>query len=127
MIEDFETKYNQKITTENIDYTTVENFRQYVLYDRDNRNDTAYKTLASLKCVLRWLIKNGYKIDPESTNVRQKIRSKYDIVTLSEAEIMKIKSVKLPLFKQKYGIVSFFRFTLAKDILICNSYLPIKL
>jgi len=49
----------------------------------------------------------GIKIDPESTNVRQKIRSKYDIVTLSEAEIMKIKSVKLPLFKQKYGIVPF--------------------
>ncbi len=101
MIEDFETKYNLKITTENIDYTTVENFRQYVLFDRNNRNDTAYKTLASLKCVIKWLIKNGYKIDPESTKVKQKIKAKYDIVTLTEVEIMKIKSVKLPLFKQK--------------------------
>ncbi len=101
LIEDFETKYNLKITTENIDYTTVENFRQYVLFDRNNRNDTAYKTLASLKCVIKWLIKNGYKIDPESTKVKQKIKAKYDIVTLTEVEIMKIKSVKLPLFKQK--------------------------
>ena len=91
----FKEKYNLDLKTENLNYSTVEKFRQYVLYDRNNRNDTAYRMIAALKCVVRWLIKYGYRIDPGVLKVSQPVKNRYDIVTLSEAEIEQINSAKL--------------------------------
>lgn len=95
LIGHFETKYKIKMNTDNINYSMVDKFRKYVLYDRNNRNDTAYRMLAALKCVIRWLMKNGYEIKPESLKVSQPVKNKYDIVTLSEDEIQIIRSASL--------------------------------
>ncbi len=101
LIEQFETKYLLNITTDNLDYSLVEKFRHYVLYDRDNRNDTAYRMIAALKCVIRWMIQNEYPINPGALSVNQPVKNKYDIVTLSEAEIQLIKSASLSIEQQR--------------------------
>jgi len=95
LIESYEHKYKFTLSTEMLDFSIVDQFRRYVLYDRNNRNDTAYRMLASLKCVIRWLIKNGYEINASSLQVNQPVKNKYDIVTLSEVEINQITKVKL--------------------------------
>jgi site-specific recombinase XerD len=97
----FEEKYKVEMSTDNIDYSLVEKFRQYVLYDRENRNDTAYRMIAALKCVVRWLIKNGYNIDPGALKVSQPVKNKYDIVTLSEDEIKQIEFADLSIEQQR--------------------------
>ena len=69
----------------------MESFRLYLLNKRGNRNDTIYKMLASFKCFIRWLIQNNYNIDSKALELRQKVRVKHDIVTLSEQELNQIK------------------------------------
>ena len=101
LIKHFEGVYSITLSTNNLDYKHVEKFRQYVLYDRNNRNDTAYRMIAAIKCVIRWLIKNGYKINPTALKVNQPVKSKYDIVTLSEAEIQTIKDADLSIEQQR--------------------------
>ncbi len=101
LISHFEKKYKVILSTENLNYSIVEKFRQYVLYDRENRNDTAYRMIAALKCVVRWLMKNGYEIDPGTLKVSQPVKNKYDIVTLSEDEIQQIKSANLSIEQQR--------------------------
>jgi len=95
LIQLFETKYNIAMSSSNIDYSLTEKFRQYILYDRNNRNDTAYRMIAALKCVIRWMIKSGYDIDPGVLKVSQPVKNKYDIVTLSEEEIQQINTASL--------------------------------
>lgn len=95
LIKQFETKYKLTLITDNMDYSLVEKFRHYVLYDRDNRNDTAYRMIAALKCVIRWMIQNEYPINPAALTVNQPVKNRYDIVTLSEAEIQLIKDASL--------------------------------
>ncbi len=97
----FTEKYKCVLKTDNLDYSTIEKFRQYVLYDRNNRNDTAYRMIAALKCVIRWMIKSGYEVDPGTLNVSQPVKNKYDIVTLSEDEIQQIKSANLSIEQQR--------------------------
>ncbi|MFK5968659.1 MAG: site-specific integrase, partial [Candidatus Marithrix sp.] len=91
----YQSKYKVVLSTSNLDYTITDSFRKYVLFDRNNRNDTAYRMIASLKCVLRWAIQNDYKIDDSTLKVNQPVKSKYEIVTLSESEIEAIATVKL--------------------------------
>jgi len=101
LISHFEHKYKVVLSTDNLDYSAVEKFRQYVLYDRENRNDTAYRMIAALKCMVRWLIKDGYEIDPGVLKVNQPVKNKYDIVTLTENEIQLIKTADLSIEQQK--------------------------
>jgi site-specific recombinase XerD len=57
--------------------------------------------IAALKCVIRWLIKNGYEVDPGTLKVSQPVKNKYDSVTLSEAEIQQIRSASLSIEQQR--------------------------
>jgi integrase len=70
-----------------------------MLNERKNRNDTIYKMLASLKCLIRWMLSNGYQVDPKSLEVRQKVKVKHDIVTLTEQELKRLEDVKLNVFQ----------------------------
>ncbi len=101
LIGHFETKYKTRLTTNNLDFETLEQFRKYVLYDRMNRNDTSHRMIASIKCVIRWLIQNGFNINISSLQVSQPVKNKYDIVTLSEDEIHIIRNASLSPEQQK--------------------------
>jgi integrase len=48
-----------------------------------------------LKCVLRWLKKNGYQIDIGALEVKQPVKSSYEIITLSEKEVQLINTTAL--------------------------------
>lgn len=91
----FEGKYNIILSTDTIDFGIVDQFRRYILYDRNNRNDTAYRMIAAFKCVVRWLINNDFKINISVLKVNQPVKNKYEIVTLSEEEIDKIAKADL--------------------------------
>jgi integrase len=54
--------------------------------------------LASLKCLIRWMRNNGYQVDPKSLEVRQKVKVKHDIVTLTEQELLQIEEAELNVF-----------------------------
>lgn len=95
LITDYETMYSITLVASNLDYQRLESFRKYVLYDRNNRNDTAYRMIASTKCVIRWANKKDYRIDESALKVKQVVRNKYEIVTLSETEIKLIANAKL--------------------------------
>ncbi len=101
LIKHFELKYKIVLTSNKLDYSVVEKFRQYVLYDRKNRNDTAHRMIASIKCVIRWLIQNGYEIDSGTLKVNQPVKSKYEIVTLSDEEIHLINNSQLSIEQEK--------------------------
>lgn len=95
LIKHYQKKHKTILHTNELNFLSVEKFRQYVLFDRNNRNDTAHRMIASLKCVIRWLIKNGYEINPGTLKVNQPVKNKYEIVTLSETEIQQINSALL--------------------------------
>ncbi len=101
LIQQFEGKVGTRLITSKLDFTIVEQFRQYVLFDRNNRNDTAYRTIASLKCALRWLIRDGYRIHESVFSVKQPVKSSYEIVTLSEDEVQKIINASVVPVQQK--------------------------
>jgi len=78
-----------------LSYPVLEEFRLYLISVRKNRNDTVYKMLAALKSLIRWLIQQGLSIDKRCLELRQKVKSKYEIVTLTEEEITLLKDVRL--------------------------------
>lgn len=98
---EFETYRNKKIKLSEISYSLLEEFRLYMLTVRNNRNDSVYIKLASLKCVLRWLLINNYPIDVKALEIRQKVKQKHDIVTLSEEELKLPHKVKLNSFQSQ--------------------------
>lgn len=98
----FEKHRKKRVYVSKLSYSIVEEFRHYLLTVRNNRNDTVYKMLASLKSLIRWLIQNDYPVDPKCMEVRQKVRVKHEIVTLSEVEILKLKQATL---KQEHQII----------------------
>ena len=89
---DFEKRRKKNIMLEDVSYSLMEEFRLYLLNVRMNRNDTVYIKLAGLKCILRWLIINNYPINERALEIRQSVKAKHDIVTLSENELHKIES-----------------------------------
>lgn len=91
----FESHRKKSVSVLTLSFTVMEEFRQYLINVRKNRNDTVYKMLASLKSFIRWLIQNGYSVDKKCLELRQKVKSKYEIVTLTESEITKLSEVKL--------------------------------
>jgi len=95
LIQQFESKYKSTLITASLDFTVVEKFRHYILFERNNRNDTAYKVIASLKAVFRWLLKEGYQINSSVFTVNQPVKSSYEIITLNEDEITLLKSIAL--------------------------------
>lgn len=93
-------KFRKKdIQLSDVSFPLMEEFRLYLLNERNNRNDTIYKTLASLKCMIRWMNQNDYSIDPRSLELRQKVKAKHDIVTLSEQELQQIQDAELNSFQ----------------------------
>ncbi|WP_297089420.1 tyrosine-type recombinase/integrase [uncultured Draconibacterium sp.] len=91
----FETHLKRQVSLNKLSYTDMEEFRLYLIKERKNRNDTVYKMLAALKCVLRWLIQNDYSINPKCLELGQKVKVKNEIVTLSEKELKQLQKVKL--------------------------------
>jgi integrase len=91
----FEEHRKAKVNISELSFSIMEEFRLYLLKVRNNRNDTIYKMLASLKSLIRWMIKNNYKVDTTCLDLRQKVKVKHEIVTLSEQEIAKLLSVEL--------------------------------
>lgn len=96
---DFQEFRKKNVHLSDISFTLMEEFRLYLLSERKNRNDTIYKMLAALKCLIRWMIQNGYSIDPRSLELRQKVKVKHDIVTLSEQELLQLENVELNIFQ----------------------------
>jgi integrase len=90
----------KKIQLSDISFSLMEEFRLYLLVERKNRNDTIYKMLAALKCMIKWLNKNGFSIDSRSLEIRQKVKVKHDIVTLSLQELLQIESVKVNIYQE---------------------------
>jgi integrase len=95
---DFQEVRKKPILVQDVSFALLEEFRLYLLNERNNRNDTIYKMLASLKCLIRWMLNNGYQVDPKSLEVRQKVKVKHDIVTLTEQELQRLEDVKLNAF-----------------------------
>jgi site-specific recombinase XerD len=95
---DFQEVRKKPILVQDVSFTLLEEFRLYLMNERNNRNDTIYKMLASLKCLIRWMLNNGYQVDPKSLEVRQKVKVKHDIVTLTEQELKCLENVKLSAF-----------------------------
>ena len=95
----FQEHRKQVIYIRDVSFPLMEEFRLYLLNERKNRNDTIYKTLASLKCMIRWMNQNDYSIDPRSLELRQKVKAKHDIVTLSEQELQQIQDAELNSFQ----------------------------
>jgi len=91
----FESHRNAKVDISEISFTIMEEFRLYLLTVRNNRNDTIYKMLASLKSIIRWRIKNSFKADATCLELKQKVKTKNEIVTLSEKEIAQLRKLKL--------------------------------
>ncbi|NQU53614.1 MAG: tyrosine-type recombinase/integrase [Bacteroidetes bacterium] len=87
---EFEKHRKKKIKLADVSYPLMEEFRLYMLNVRQNRNDTVYIKLAGLKCIFRWLIKNNYPIDEKALEVRQTVKTKHNIVTLSDHELLQI-------------------------------------
>lgn len=92
---DFQEHRKQVIHIQGVSFALLEEFRLYLLNERNNRNDTIYKMLASLKCLIRWMLNNDYPVDPKSLEVRQKVKVKHDIVTLTEQELQRLETVEL--------------------------------
>lgn len=92
---DFQEHRKQVIHIQGVSFALLEEFRLYLLNERNNRNDTIYKMLASLKCLIRWMLNNDYPVDPKSLEVRQKVKVKHDIVTLTEQELKRLETVEL--------------------------------
>jgi integrase len=95
ILKEFEKYRYNKITLAGVTYPLMEEFRLYMLNVRNNRNDSAYIKLACLKCLLRWLIQNNFPIDAKALEIRQAVKMKYDIVTLSENELKRIASANV--------------------------------
>jgi integrase len=96
---EFQKFRKQEIHLSDVSFSLMEEFRLYLLNERNNRNDTIYKMLAALKCMIRWMNQNDYLIDPRSLELRQKVRVKHDIVTLSEQELQQIENAELNSFQ----------------------------
>jgi Phage integrase SAM-like domain len=90
----------KRIQLSDISFSLMEEFKLYLLIERKNRNDTIYKMLAALKCIIKWLNKNGFSIDSSSLEVRQKVKVKHDIVTLSLQELLQIESAKVNIYQE---------------------------
>jgi len=91
----FEAYRKKKLCIDELSYTVMEEFRLYLLNVRKNRNDTIYKMLASLKCLIRWMLMNNYPVDRKCLELRQSVKSKHEIVTLSEAELFCLRNTAL--------------------------------
>jgi len=87
VILEFQKFRKQDIQLSDVSFPMMEEFRLYLLNERNNRNDTIYKMLAAFKCLIRWMIQNDYPVDARSLELRQKVKVKHDIVTLSEQEL----------------------------------------
>jgi integrase len=96
---DFQEVRKKPILVKDVSFALLEEFQFYLLNERHNRNDTIYKMLASLKCLIRWMLNNGYQVDAKSLEVRQKVKVKHDIVTLTEQELQKLEDVTLNVFQ----------------------------
>ncbi len=96
---DFQEVRKKTVLVQDVSFALLEEFRLYLLNERHNRNDTIYKMLASFKCLIRWMLSNGYQVDPKSLEVRQKVKVKHDIVTLTVQELQSIEDVTLNAFQ----------------------------
>lgn len=99
VILEFQKFRKQDIQMSDVSFPLMEEFRLYLLNERNNRNDTIYKMLAALKCLIRWMIQNDYPVDARSLELRQKVKVKHDIVTLSEQELQQIQDAELNTFQ----------------------------
>ena len=99
VILEFQKFRKQDIQLSDVSFPLMEEFRLYLLNERKNRNDTIYKMLAAFKCLIRWMIQNDYPVDARSLELRQKVKVKHDIVTLSEQELQQIQDAKLNSFQ----------------------------
>lgn len=96
---EFQKFRKQDIQVSDVSFSLMEEFRLYLLNERNNRNDTIYKMLAAFKCLIRWMIQNDYPVDARSLELRQKVKVKHDIVTLSEQELQQIQDAELNSFQ----------------------------
>lgn len=99
VILEFQKFRKQDIQLTDVSFPLMEEFRLYLLNERNNRNDTIYKMLAAFKCMIRWMIQNDYPVDARSLELRQKVKVKHDIVTLSELELQQIQDAELNSFQ----------------------------
>ncbi len=97
---EFQRFRKQDIKLSDVSFPLMEEFRLYLLNERNNRNDTIYKMLAAFKCMIRWMIQNDYPVDARSLELRQKVKVKHDIVTLSEQELQQIQDAELNSFQE---------------------------
>jgi len=98
VILEFQKFRKQDIQLSDVSFPLMEEFRLYLLNERNNRNDTIYKMLAAFKCLIRWMIQNDYPVDARSLELRQKVKVKHDVVTLSEKELQQIQDAELNSF-----------------------------
>ena len=126
IIIEFEEHRKTQITLKEVSYSLLEEFRLYMLNVRKNRNDTGYIKLAGLKCLLRWLIMSNFPIDLKALEVRQTVKSKHDIVTLSDNELNRIACADVTASRFLFVTVFSFRFTQVNAIQTCSSFTPNK-
>lgn len=102
---DFEKKHRYKITFESIDLVFYDKFKNFLLSQDNHRtedvkgllNDTISKYFSSLKTYMQWSLDRGYHINTtfKHNQFSAKKKSRNEIVTLSEEELMKIYNLDL--------------------------------
>lgn len=123
-LKEFEKEKRFKITFDSIDLVFYDKFRDFLMTQKNKRteeangllNDTISKYFANLKTFMQWALDRNYHTNTtfKHKQFSSKQKSKNEIVTLSEAELMKIYNLNLsgnPLQKKVRDLFCFAAFT----------------
>jgi len=123
-LKEFEKKHRYKISFDSIDLIFYDKFRNYLLNLENNRteditgllNDTISKYFANLKTFMQWALDRNYHNTTtfKHNQFSAKKKTKNEIVTLTEKELMKLYTLDLsdnPLWKKVRDLFCFATFT----------------
>ena len=123
-LKEFEKKHRYKITFESIDLVFYDKFRNYLFSLDNNRtedvkgllNETVSKYFANLKTFMQWSLDRNYHNNTifKHNQFSAKKRTKNEIVTITEKELMKLYNLDLsdnPLWKNVRDLFCFATFT----------------